>query len=453
MSLGKTLEEKYINFFKFFGNSTRSLEEIKNFIQENKIPSFSTLNRINLNIIDPQNLNILFHIIRKSVSDQDCLEKIKLLIEQYHVKYNLFDCKHHRTLPFYTCVKGYLDSTKYLIEKMDYKIELFDAKQETLFFCAMRSYNINLVKYLDEKYPNWIFYPNNEYNSCIYYIFKDSMKKEGEEAIKNLLKFIVEKEFDIDEKNNNDISFKDLCSQYGINNFLEDVLNSCNIPKEENIGNIQILINNNEVNENKSNIVEDNNKENINKSIINKLKCNQKDFNMDDSLKNEKNDKNMNHNIKIENNKVGELNMINNKKDSDNDKSYITLNNVSSFSISSIDKNKKDDDASSLINDKKSNDLMNSQIINDSFLSNFSEKYEKNYENRDKKEKQICSNINVNGKKYKCCFFNVSYDINKEEEQKKTEKNIIYQNHKDKIIQSLFLKDKNSLIDMKIKEN
>ena len=451
MSLGHIFQERYIYFFKYFDDSPRSLEEINNFIQDNKIPSFSTINRINLNMIDPQNLNILFHIIRKSISDKDCLDKIKLLIEQYHVKYNIFDSKHHRTLPYYTCVKGYLDSTKYLIEKMDYKIEIFDAKQESLFFSAMRSYNIELVKYLDEKYPKWIYYPNNEYNSCIYYIFKDSMKKESEEKIKNLLKFIIEKGFDLEEKNNNNFSFRDLCSQFGINNYLEDVLESRKASKTENTENEQKLKNNNNINGNKPNTVEENFfKENINESIINKLNSNQKDFNIDDSLKNEKEDKNN----QIEKNKGTDLNIIKIKNDSDNDnnKSFITLNNAS-MSISSFDKNKKDDDASSLINDKNcNNDLMISQISYESFLSNFSDKYEKNFENKEKQEKQICSNINKNDEKAMCCFFNAQKDIDLKELQKKFDKNKFFLKHKEEILHSLSLKKENLFFDMKIKE-
>ena len=453
MSLGHTFQERYINFFKYFDDSPRSLEEINNFIQDNKIPSFSTINRINLNMIDPQNLNILFHIIRKSISDNDCLEKIKLLIEKYHVKYNLFDYKHHRTLPYYTCVKGYLDSTKYLIEKMNYKIEIFDVKQESLFFSAMRSYNIDLVKYLDEKYPQWIFYPNNEFNSCIYYIFKDSLKKESEEKIKILLKFIIEKGFDIEERNNDNFSFKDLCSQYGINNYLDDVLKSFNIQKIENIENNQKLENINDINENKSNILEENfNKEKINESVISKLNCNQLNFNIDESQKNVKDEKIESENFQIENNKGTDLNIIKMKSNFDSDKSFITLNNIS-INCSSIDKNKINDDASSLINDKKSNDLMISQISCESFLSNFSDKYEKNFENKEKREKQIClDTINKKDKPLKCCFFYVQNNVNIEEEQKKIDKNSLYIKHKDEIIRSLFLKNQNLLIDMNIKE-
>ena len=208
-------------------------------------------------MIDKQNLNILFHIIRKSNSDKDCLEKLKLLIEKFHVKYNLFD-KHHRTLPFYTCVRGYLESTKYLLEKMNYDINFLDFKEETLFFSAVRSYNIELVQYLDEKYKNWIFYPNSEYNSCIYYIFKDSMKKEEEKNIKTLLRFIVNKGFNIDEKNKNNFSFRDYCSNYGIIKYLEDVLK-----ERQNVENQQKLFHDNSY----ENIKKDLNKININESV------------------------------------------------------------------------------------------------------------------------------------------------------------------------------------------
>ena len=249
MSLGRTFQEKYENFFKFFGDSSRTINEINKFINDNKIPIYSQMNRINLNMIDSQNLNILFHIIRKSVSDNDCLEKLKLLIEIYHVNYNLFDISRHRTLPFYTCVKGYLESTKYLIDKMKYNINSIDSKEETLFFSAIRSFNVELVKYLDEKYKNWIYFPNNKYNSCIFNIFKNSIRKEGEEKIKNLLRFIINKGFDIYQKNNENVSFKELCSIYNINNYLTDVLKEFKNKKE----NEQKILNDNDINDNKIN--------------------------------------------------------------------------------------------------------------------------------------------------------------------------------------------------------
>ena len=175
MSLGQTFEEKYINFFKFF-NDSHPIKDIIEFINNNKIPTNSSYKRINLNMIDPQNLNILFHIIKTSASDGDCFQKLKCLIEKYNINYNVFDFIYHRKLPFYTCVKGYLQSTQYLIEKMNFNIDYIDTREQTLFFSAMKSYNIQLIEYLDQKYPNWIFYPDNQYNSCIFNIFKKNMK-------------------------------------------------------------------------------------------------------------------------------------------------------------------------------------------------------------------------------------------------------------------------------------
>ena len=210
MELGVTFPERYSNFFKFFSDSSKSTEEIKSFISINSLKNYScSYNIVHLNMIDPKNLNILFHIVRKSKSDKECLEKLMLLIVQYNINYNAMDF-NQRTLPFYTCVKGYLNSTKYLLDKMDYDIASRDNKGETLFFSAIRSYNIELVKFLDNKYKKWIYFPNNEYSSCIFNIFKKSMKDEGEIKIKNLLKFIVEKGFDIEQKNCNNVSFKDI---------------------------------------------------------------------------------------------------------------------------------------------------------------------------------------------------------------------------------------------------
>ena len=214
LSLGDTLEDQYDNFFKFFGDENRSIEEIEKFINDYDIPSFACATRISLNVIDTKNLNALFHVVRKSVSDLECLEKLKLLIEKYEINCHYFDAKFHRSLPFYTCVKGFLESTKYVIEKMDFHIEFRDTKEETIFFSAMRSHNIELVNYLYNKYKKWIYVPNKEYNSCIYYIFKDSIKTLKEEKVKDLLRFIINKGFDIDEINNNNFSFKQICYMF-----------------------------------------------------------------------------------------------------------------------------------------------------------------------------------------------------------------------------------------------
>ena len=239
MELGVTFPERYSNFFKFFSDSSKSTEEIKSFISINSLKNYScSYNIVHLNMIDPKNLNILFHIVRKSKSDKECLEKLMLLIVQYNINYNAMDF-NQRTLPFYTCVKGYLNSTKYLLDKMDYDIASRDNKGETLFFSAIRSYNIELVKFLDNKYKKWIYFPNNEYSSCIFNIFKKSMKDEGEIKIKNLLKFIAEKGFDIEQKNCNNVSFKDLCVSYKIDNYLNDVLSSKSIANTNNINHMK----------------------------------------------------------------------------------------------------------------------------------------------------------------------------------------------------------------------
>ena len=222
MSIGQTFQEKYENFFNFF-NQPRSLEEIKDFINKNNIPTNSQYQQINLNMIDSQNLNILFHIIKKSESDEDCLKKLQLLIEKYNVNYNGFDYIYHRKIPFYTCVKGYLKSTIYLIEKMDFNIRNFDSREQTIFFSAIKSYNIELMKYLDRKYPKWIFYPDSNYNSCIFMIFKKNMNID-DKKFKELLKFILNKGFDIEEKNNDNISFRDKCTYFQKDNLLYEVI-------------------------------------------------------------------------------------------------------------------------------------------------------------------------------------------------------------------------------------
>ena len=245
-------------------------------------------------MIDPQNLNILFHIVRKSKSDKECLEKLMLLIEQYNLNYNLLDI-NRRTLPFYTCVKGYLNSTKYLLEKMNYNIALKDNKGETLFFSAIRSYNIELVKFLDNKYKRWLYMPNNEYSSCIFNIFKKSMKNEGENKIKNLMKFIIEKGFDIEQKNCDNVSFKDLCVSYKVYNYLEDVLKEKNKSKG----------NNNALKENK-NIIKN---EEINNRKISKENSNSSDSTSNITNINQfKKKENKDSLIKKEENKINSIN-------------------------------------------------------------------------------------------------------------------------------------------------
>ena len=264
--LGVTFQERYSNFFKFFSTSSKTIQEIKSFISENSLKNYSSsYSTIHLNMIDKNNLNILFHIVRTSKSDKECLEKLKLLIEEYNINYNILD-KKRRTLPFYTSVRGYLLSTKYLLEKMNFNIALRDINGETLFFSAIRSYNIELVKYLDNKYQKWLYMPNNEYSSCIFNIFKKSMKDEGETKIKNLMKFIVEKGFDIEQKNCNNLSFKDLCVCENVINYLNDVIKT---DKNNNNNNNMLIENNDEINNNNVNYISNSSDSTSNVSNIN----------------------------------------------------------------------------------------------------------------------------------------------------------------------------------------
>ena len=227
--LGNTFEEKYTNFFKFF-NAKHTISEIKDFISKNKISSHSnkSYNSIHLNMIDNQNLNILFHIIIRSDSDLDCLSKLKYLIEEYNLNYNVFDYIHHRKLPFYTCVKGFLESTKYLLDKMDFDISYTESDGKTLFFSAIKSYNVELMEYLDNKYPQSIFFTDNENNTCIFNIFKKDTKnmknKEEIEKAKNIIRYILKRGFKIDEKNWQGITFREKCTYNKIDNILNDVI-------------------------------------------------------------------------------------------------------------------------------------------------------------------------------------------------------------------------------------
>ena len=245
--LGNTFEEKYSNFFKFF-SSKHTKSEIEEFILKNRLSPYSNsyLENIYLNMIDNKNLNILFHIIIKSDSDLDCLQKLQFLIEEYNINYDTFDFIHHRKLPFYTCVKGYLESTKYLINKMNFNINDTETDGKTLFFSAIKSYNINLMEYLDNKYPNAIFYTDEMDNSCIFNIFKKDIKnisnKDDLEKLKNILRYILKRGFQIDKKNNEGISFREICKYYQIDFLLNDVINELGGEKEKNKENINMNI-------------------------------------------------------------------------------------------------------------------------------------------------------------------------------------------------------------------
>ena len=269
-SLINSFEIKYTNFFNFF-STKHTISEITNFIESNKILSHSTsFDSIYLNMIDKQNLNILFHIVITSDSDKDCLEKLKYLIEKYDINYNGFDYIHHRKLPFYTCVKGFLDSTKYLIEKMNFDINFKETDGKNLFFSAIKSYNIKLLEYLDNKFPFSIFDIDQKRNTCIFNIFKKDIKNKANiEKVKNILRYILKRGFKIDEKNSEGISFREKCGYFQIDKILNDVMKEFEEEKKENEGNNNFSVKNLILNGKKEN--EKINGENNGKNCENKI--------------------------------------------------------------------------------------------------------------------------------------------------------------------------------------
>lgn len=300
-SLINSFEIKYTNFFNFF-STKHTISEITNFIESNKILSHSTsFDSIYLNMIDKQNLNILFHIVITSDSDKDCLEKLKYLIEKYDINYNGFDYIHHRKLPFYTCVKGFLDSTKYLIEKMNFDINFKETDGKNLFFSAIKSYNIKLLEYLDNKFPLSIFDIDQKRNTCIFNIFKKDIKNKANiEKVKNILRYILKRGFKIDEKNSEGISFREKCGYFQIDNILNDVMKEFEEEKKENEGNNNFSVKNLILNGKKENekINGENNGKNCENKIIkgNEFKMPNKTNKIKSKLisKESKNDKNIN---------------------------------------------------------------------------------------------------------------------------------------------------------------
>ena len=242
-SLVNTFQKKYTNFFKFF-STKHTIKEIEDFITKNKILSQpnSSFDNIHLNIIDNQNLNILFHTVIRSDSDKECLQILKYLIEKYDINYNGFDYIHHRKLPFYTCVKGFLESTKYLIEKMNFDINYKESDGRNIFFSAIKSYNIKLLEYLDNKFPHNIFDIDQKKNTCIFNIFKKDIKnKDNIEKLKNILRYILKRGFKIDEKNSEGITFREKCAYHQIEHILNDVIKEFDNEKEnEGENNLQI---------------------------------------------------------------------------------------------------------------------------------------------------------------------------------------------------------------------
>ena len=265
--LNKAFQDQYSEFFKFFADSNKNISEMNSYINTiSPLVSSPDNFRFNINIIDNKNLNILFHVIRKSKTDEECLEKIKFLIESCGVNYEIFDI-NKRTLPYYSCVKGFFNTTVYLIDKMNFNIALKDNKEETLFFSALRSFNIKLINYLDQKYRGWVYYPNASYETCIFNIFKKSIKDEGETNIKNILKFIVSKGFDVSLKNVNKITFKELCKTFGIDKYLDEVMNEYNINLNEDVKE-----NKNQIKSDGSNVVNDIDYDNLANNSFNNSK-------------------------------------------------------------------------------------------------------------------------------------------------------------------------------------
>ena len=289
----KTLSEQYKEYFDFF-NKNHTLNEIKKYIANYKLSYIPIKNKVHLNIIDQNHTNILFYIVNKTNSDLDCLSKIKFLIEKLKVKYKIIDIKQ-RSLPVYTCIKGYLESTKYLLDKMDYNIYYVDDKGQNLFFYAIRSFNIDLVKYLDKRYPHAIFMQNLDYNSCIFAIFRKNVANLfSENQIKNMLEYLIDRKFDLnekklDDKENKHKTFKELCKENEIEKHLDEILeNNCH--EIENI------------------IIENNNENN------NEYNCedNEKD---DNDSNHEKNDENNNKNNIQTSNSISNDSLINNNDD------------------------------------------------------------------------------------------------------------------------------------------
>lgn len=194
--------DNYTKYFNYFSSSNHSLSEIKNYITTNNIPSHGDKLQLNLNVVDPSLLNILFHIVMKAETDEDCLEKLKYLIEEKKVNYKCFDYKQRR-LPFYTCAKGFLLSTQYLIEKMKYDINFVDISERTLFFEAI--FHVNILEYLDNHFPKAIFFTDEKNESCIFELFRQRKNKRvfNKEKIKEIFRYIIERRLDIDSANNN----------------------------------------------------------------------------------------------------------------------------------------------------------------------------------------------------------------------------------------------------------
>ena len=457
MIQGNTFEEKYQSYFNYV-SKPHTLEEIKEFITKNKIPTDAPFTTIHLNMIDTKNLNILFHIVTTSNSDNDCLQKLKLLIEEYEVNYTIFDFNFHRKLPFYTCIKGYLESTKYLIDKMNFNIDYLDEREQSLFFSAIRSYNLELVEYLDNKYPRWIYFPDNNNDSCIFNVFKKNMNDEENMKFKSVLKYLLKKGFNIDEKNNKNISFREKCNYFHKQEILQEVINEIEKEKNENL--VKELNDINEINMNENNfdeeiqinkneIVDTSNiiyTDNRNNSIINeKLSVNHDDKNDKENNFKELNDGLLKKPIVNDDKKKEIINeKINDEKEKLEDVCKDKIENFSNIIENNFHKNKEDNDLNNnypvkLPDDNYKNEIKNkndSNIIENGNVDNKTEinflnfnKFQNNIENNipiEKLEKKIgtslekdeSDNINSNNEKNKMNSNNFTFDNESKEKSK-----------------------------------
>ena len=448
MIQGKTFEEKYQSFFKYF-NQPRTISEIIEFIDKNKIPSDAPFRKIHLNMIDTKNLNILFYIVTTSSSDNDCLQKLRLLIEKYDVNYNIFDFNYHRKIPFYTCIKGYLESTKYLIDKMNFTIDYVDEREQSLFFSAIRSYNLELVEYLDKKFPRWIYFPDNKNYTCIFNIFKKNMNEEDNKKFKNVLKYILKKGFDIDEKSLDNISFRQKCEYFQKQDMLQEVIKEIEIEnnekynKEMNDVDNEINMNDNFYEETQINNIEIVQNKNIifNNNIINtKLIVNNNDKNYQENKCKIINENKSNH-LQIEEKRRERRNK---EKKDEKEKSIEKREKEELSKKNNIDKKKIEKEFHKEKNDKNSkiNSVNNNNIIppNDSLnkvknnnVSNLNE----NKNNNNNKEEINFSNINQfqnnieNNISFQKLDKKIGSSLNKEESEisNNNEKNKMNDNH------------------------
>jgi hypothetical protein len=125
---------------------------------------------------------------------------------------------------------------------MNFDINYKESDGRNIFFSAIKSYNIKLLEYLDNKFPHNIFDIDQKKNTCIFNIFKKDIKnKDNIEKLKNILRYILKRGFKIDEKNSEGITFREKCAYYQIEHILNDVIKEFDIEKEnEGENNLQI---------------------------------------------------------------------------------------------------------------------------------------------------------------------------------------------------------------------